>query len=274
MVLTEQIPDSELEKRLGNGKTCQDGSRYAELTALFPEMAVELKKKGVTLQWLWERYISAHPDGYQYSQFWLHFRLWRKSEQMSMHIEYKAGEVMLVDWTGDKLEVINGDTGQSWLLEQFVAILGASELTYVEARESQREQDWIRANEGALRYFGGSPRALIPDNTKTAVLRSDPYEPGLNPLFDDFARHYGVVIMPTPGAPSPRQGAGGECSAAGLPEDQCSASWPGVFHVGASQCRDPRAPGRPQPPPLQSAALQQTRAVPPSRTGCLATSTR
>jgi hypothetical protein len=39
-----------------------------------------------------------------------------------MHIEYKAGEAMLVDWTGDKLEeVINGNTGQSWSLEQFVA---------------------------------------------------------------------------------------------------------------------------------------------------------
>jgi len=57
---------------------------------------------------------------------------------------------MLVDWTGDKLEVINGNTGKHWPLEQFVAILGASELTYVEARESRKEQDWIRANEAAL----------------------------------------------------------------------------------------------------------------------------
>lgn len=113
-----------------------------------------------------------------------------------MHIEYKAGEAMLVDWTGDKLEVINGNTGYSWALEQFVAILGASELTYVEARESQKEQDWIRANEGALRYFGGTPNAIIPDNLKTAVSRSDPYEPELNPVFEDFARHYSVVIMP------------------------------------------------------------------------------
>ena len=31
-----------------------------------------------------------------------------------------------------------------------VAILGASELTYVEARESQKEADWIRANENSL----------------------------------------------------------------------------------------------------------------------------
>ena len=83
-------------------------------------------------------------------------------------------------WTraGDKLEVINGLTGQSWALDQFVAILGASELTYVEAHESQNEQDWIRANEGAFRYFGGVTSALIPDNLKTAVIGSDPYRRG------------------------------------------------------------------------------------------------
>jgi transposase len=192
----EQLSDSELVRRLGNEKPLQDGSRYGELIALFPEIVVELKKKGMTLEWLWQKYLREYPSGYQYSQFWFHFHQWRKSEEISMHIEYKAGEAMLVDWAGDKLDVINGNTGQRWLLEQFVAILGASELTYVEARESQKTEDWVRANENALQYFEGVPEAVIPDNTRTAVVRPDPYEPGLNPLFDDFALHYGVVVMP------------------------------------------------------------------------------
>jgi len=74
----EQMPDSELLRRLGSEKPPQDGARYAELIALFPEMAIELKKKGTTLEWLWQKYLYEHPDGYQYSQFWLHFRQWRK----------------------------------------------------------------------------------------------------------------------------------------------------------------------------------------------------
>ena len=160
-------------------------------------MVTELKKKGMTMQLLWERYLNENPGGYQYSQFCLHFEHWRDASEVTMHIEYKAGEAMLVDWAGDKLEVINGNTGKPWALELFVAILGASQLTYVEVRESQQEADWIRANEGALRYFGGSTEALIPDNTKTAVARSDPYEPGLNPVFEEFALHYGLVVMPT-----------------------------------------------------------------------------
>ena len=193
----EQLPDSELQQRLERRNAPQDGARYTQLAERFPEMVVELKKKGVTLQWLWESYIHEQPQGYQYSQYCLHFHRWCRNEEVSMHIEYKAGEAMLVDWAGDKLEVINGTTGQNWALDQFVAILGASELTYVEARESQEEAQWIRANEGAFQYFGGTTRALIPDNLKTAVIRADPYEPGLNPVFEDFARHYAVVIMPT-----------------------------------------------------------------------------
>jgi transposase len=159
----EQLPDSELQQNLEHEKTRQDGPRYTGLAQRFPEMIVELKKKGVTLQWLWERYIHEHPQGYQYSQYCLHFHRWCRSEEVSMHIEYKAGEAMLVDWAGDKLEVINGLTGQNWALDQFVAILGASELTYVEARESQEEAQWIRANEGAFRYFGGATSALMYD---------------------------------------------------------------------------------------------------------------
>ncbi|MGA2642393.1 MAG: IS21 family transposase [Spirochaetia bacterium] len=193
-----EMADSQLLKCLQAERPPSQGSRYAMLEARFPEMIVELKKrKGMTLQYLWERYITESPQGYQYSQFCLHFHRWQAAEEVTMHTEYKAGEAMLVDWAGDKLKVLNGNSGEPWELEQFVAILGASQLTYVEARESQDEGNWIRANEGALRYFGGTTAALIPDNTATAVSHPYRYEPELHPVFDEFARHYGVVIMPT-----------------------------------------------------------------------------
>jgi transposase len=190
------MSDSQLLKHLECERAPSADSRYAVLAARFPQMVVELKKKGMTLQYLWEQYANEHRDGYQYSQYCRHFYRWRAADEVTMHIDYRAGEAMLVDWAGDKLRVINGRTGEPWELEQFVAILGASELTYVEARESQKEEEWIRANEGALKYFGGSTEALIPDNTATAVSHPDRYEPGINPVFDDFARHYEVVIMP------------------------------------------------------------------------------
>jgi transposase len=187
-----ELPDSRLLQAAEGEKRPKTSARYQQLAVRFPSMVRELKKKGVTLQWLWELYIRGCPEGYQYSQYCWHFNRWRAGEEVVTHPEHKAGEAMFLDWAGDNLEVINGKTGQPWQLEQFVAILGAIELTYVEAWENQQQEDWMRANEGALRYFQGVPSALIPDNARTADL----YEPGLNPVFEEFAQHYGLVIVP------------------------------------------------------------------------------
>jgi transposase len=192
----EGMADSALREALQAARPATQSTRVQQLSGRFPTMLAELKKKGMTLQLLWERYLRDCPQGYQYSQFCYHFQRWCDARQPCMHIEHKAGEEMFVDWAGDRLVVLGGARGEEWRLDLFVAILGASELTYVEARESQQEQDWIRANEEALRYFGGSPAAISPDNTKTAVLKIDPYEPGINPVYDDFAKHYGLVIFP------------------------------------------------------------------------------
>ncbi|MBK6643518.1 MAG: transposase [Bacteroidetes bacterium] len=57
-------------------------------------------------------------------------------------------------------------------MEVFVAILGAGQLTYVEAVESQEMEDFIRCCENALHFFGGAPVAIVPDNLKSAVNKS------------------------------------------------------------------------------------------------------
>jgi transposase len=70
-------------------------SRLAER---FPTMVKELRRKGVTLQLLWEEYLREHPDGYQNSQFCHHFHHWRKSAEVGMHIDHKEGETLFVDY--------------------------------------------------------------------------------------------------------------------------------------------------------------------------------
>ena len=51
-----------------------------------------------------------------------------------------------------------------------MAILGASQLTYVEATETQKSQNFIRANENAFAKFGGVTAAIVPDNLKSGVV--------------------------------------------------------------------------------------------------------
>lgn len=45
--------------------------------------------------------------------------------------------------------------------------------------------------------FGGVTATVVPDNLKAGVLQADWYDPELNPKLEEFARHYGTVILPT-----------------------------------------------------------------------------
>ena len=70
------------------------------------------------------------------------------------------------DFAGKKLSITDKDTGEITEVEVFVAILGASQLTYVEAVLTQQKEDFIMACEHTLLYIGGVPDAIVPDNLK------------------------------------------------------------------------------------------------------------
>ena len=191
----ENIGDSELLEIFDKQKL-QKNSKYDELSKSFPVYAKELKRTGVTLHRLWTEYKKEHAKGYSYSQFCYHYQIWSNASQITMHIEHKAGDAMYVDYAGDKLKIVDPKTGKETQVETFAAILGASQLTYVEVSYSQKKEDWIRSNERALWYFGGVPKELVPDNLKSAITKPDQYDPDVNPEFNDFAKHYGIAILP------------------------------------------------------------------------------
>lgn len=173
-----------------------DDARLNTLLALFPHIEKELKRKGTTRQTLWEQYKKDQPDGFGRSQFNMYFRQWKASFNPSMRIDHKAGDKLYVDFAGDKLHIVDPSTGELQAVEVFVAILGASQLTYVEAVSSQQKEDFIAACEGALHFMGGVPAAIVPDNLKSAVTSSSKYEPVLNETFAAFAEHYSTTILP------------------------------------------------------------------------------
>ncbi len=186
--------DALLEIISGNKKNKKQ--KYERLSLQFDYYSKELKRTGVTLALLWEEYNRADPDGYSYSQFCYHYQVWKEASEISMRMEHKAGDRMYVDFTGKKLSITNRHTGELTEVEVFVAILGASSLTYVEARLTQQKEDWIKANENAFRYFGGVTSAIVPDCLKSAINKHHKYEPDINPEYLDFARHYGTAILP------------------------------------------------------------------------------
>ena len=56
--------------------------------------------------------------------------------------------------------------------------------------------DWLGATAQALRFFGGVPQLIVPDNPKALIANADRYEPRANETVHDFARHYGASFLP------------------------------------------------------------------------------
>lgn len=191
-----QMSDQELEGLFGQVEVPKSSSRLETLQTILPEVEKQLKRKGTTLTMMWKQYKLSHPEGYELTQFYRYYKIFAGRVKPVMHIEHKAGDKMYIDFAGEKLCVTDKESGEMREVEVFVAILGCSQLTYVEAVYSQRKEDLIRACENALHYFGGTPAAIVPDNLKSAVTRSSKYEPSINETFADFAEHYSTVVLP------------------------------------------------------------------------------
>ncbi len=175
--LPETVTDSDLEAKLyKNAGTKQGHRRHAE-----PDWACihrELRRKHVTLSILWDEYIEQHSDGYRYSRFCELYRAWEGKLSVTMRQAHAGGDKLFVDYAGDTAPVvIDRLTGEIREAQIFVAVLGASNFTYAEATWTQGLADWIGAHSRALEAIGGVPRLIVPDNTKTAVIKSCLYDP-------------------------------------------------------------------------------------------------
>lgn len=190
------LNDKELEDFFGGSQERPPDKRMLSLQRCFPQVDKELKRTGMNRRILWEAYRKEFPDGFQYTQFCFYYNQWKARVNPTMHLDHKAGDKLYVDFAGEKLSITDKETGEVIEVEVFVAILGASQLTYVEAVASQQKEDFIAACEDALHYYGGVPSAIVPDNLKAAVTKSNRYEPTLNETFADFADHYATTILP------------------------------------------------------------------------------
>lgn len=156
----------------------------------------EMKKKSVTLMLLWEEYKEDHPDGIMYTQFCERYNNFKKDNDITMHKEHKAGEEVEVDWAGDTMSFVDTETGEIKDTYIFVAVLPASAYPFAYAYADMKTANWIDAHVRAYEYFGGVPRITIPDNTKTAVAKSDLVDPILNKSYNEMARHYRTTLVP------------------------------------------------------------------------------
>ncbi len=157
----------------------------------------ELKRKGMSMQLLWEEYTQQYPNRcYSYSQFCERYRRWCQQQKRSMRQQHKAGEKCFVDYCGPTITIVSPSTGETRQAQIFVAVLGASNYTYAEATLSQSLPDWLHSHVRAFEFFGGTPALLVPDNLKSGVNKACRYDPELNPSYQQLAEHYQLAVMP------------------------------------------------------------------------------
>jgi transposase len=155
----------------------------------WPTVHHELKRKGVTLFLLWQEYKATTPGGFQYSWFCQAYRAWASQLNLTMRQSHRAGEKLFVDYAGQSIPVVNGRTGEVHEVALCIAVLGASNSTYVEATWTQSLPDWIGSHVRTFAALGGVPDIVVPDNLKAAVTRPHRYEPELNRTYADLAYH-------------------------------------------------------------------------------------
>jgi transposase len=114
-----------------------------------------------------------------------------------MRQSHAGGEKLFVDYAGDTVPVIiDRLTGETRAAQIFVAVMGASSFTHAQASWTQGIADWLFAHVGALEAIGGCPKLLVPDNTKTAVIKACFHDPQLNRTYAEMAAHYDMAVLP------------------------------------------------------------------------------
>ena len=183
------LDEATLERRLIAGT----GTPRDHVQPDYAQLHLELRRKGMTLNLLWEEYRAEHADQhtYSYSQFCDNYRRFAKQLKRSMRQTHRAGEKLFIDYAGPTLTLTDGSRAHF-----FVAAMGASSYTFACATARETMADWLDSTAQALSFYGGVPQLIIPDNPKAMIADANRYEPRSNDTVLDFARHYGTSILP------------------------------------------------------------------------------
>jgi transposase len=192
--LPDELTDEALEVRLYPPSPLAAGAQRP--LPDWPTIHRELRRKGVTLQLLWQEHRAVHPGGHAYSHFCDLYRAWNGRLSPTMRQVHVAGEKLFVDYAGTTLSIVDGATGEVLTCQLFVAALGASSYTYAEATMTQNLSDWIGSHARAFAHLGGVAALLVSDNLKAGITKACFYEPAVNRTYADLAAHYGTAVLP------------------------------------------------------------------------------
>ena len=116
-------------------------------------------------------------------------RALRAEARACLRFETPPGRQLQVDF-GETRVAVGGAAVRVYL---FVATLGYSRRTFVQAFRHERQPAWLDGIEAAFRYFDGIPQEVLIDNARALVAHHDAAtrEVRFNERFHAFARYWG-----------------------------------------------------------------------------------
>ena len=107
----------------------------------------------------------------------------------TLRFETPPGRQLQIDFGTSRIPI----AGETVRVHLFVATLGYSRRTYVQAFTHERQSAWFDGIEGAFRHFGGVTDEVLVDNPKALVVHHDAAtrEVEFNERFLAFAAHWG-----------------------------------------------------------------------------------
>lgn len=179
----------------------KDVSVMPDYQAVYDRLMLAGSKANLFYMWL--KYKTEFPSGYQYTQYCHYFKKYVEkhygSEKVSMVVERIPGEKLYIDWVGDQPEIlVNSLTGEISKVHFFVTTIGVSSLIYAEAFTDEKLPKFIAGTVHALEYYEAVPKYLVPDNLKAAITKHTKDELIINSVYQDLENFYDVIVLPPP----------------------------------------------------------------------------
>ena len=201
-LLAQEDPVLEFHFRKGDPAYCDE--RFEHFKSQFEYFKKEMEDPHVTLKLLWQEYRKGHEiDGtrYELTQFRFHYNQLVGAEKKPVPSTvlkdlFIPGQKLFIDFAGDTAEYVDVETGEVVKMQVFVASMPFSDYGFIQCVHSQKIEDFLYAISECFKALGGVPHIIVPDNLKSAVIKSDRYQPDINRMLEDFANHYGCVVIP------------------------------------------------------------------------------
>ena len=107
------LDDQAFAIRLG---TARNPYPSGKISADWDVIREELSQRDMTLSLLWEEYRQANherlADCLSYSQFQKRYKVWLKTQRMSMRQFHKPGDHLFLDFCGRTMPITNPETGE------------------------------------------------------------------------------------------------------------------------------------------------------------------